>query len=117
MSNHPKEQAADLLEKAAAYITALEEQRATYVARDSKLASKKMEKRASKLNDAYQSVTGSSLEPDVLQKLSQDPKVAAAIEKLAAPTTSSNLGAAVSRRGAVSSADAADQAFINFLTE
>lgn len=110
------EQIADVLEKTAAYLDALEATREETVAND-------REKLASILKDRFEEVTGDSLDDDAFRKLAQaDLDVLSAFDKLVENhTASSDLGGPSDRRDhsatltVKEAAEKADEDFLNFL--
>lgn len=111
------EQIADVLEKTAAYVEAIESTKAEAVAND-------RQKLASLLKDRYEEATGEPLEEEALQKLaSTDLDVLAAFDKLAESRSNSvsDLGGPADRQDRSTplttkeAADRADEDFLNFL--
>lgn len=116
MAHNSKEHAALILEKAAEYIEALEQANAEHAARQSKLAARKQDKRASELNSAYLAATGKELPAEVLSKIAQDPAVTDAIKRLTAAEVPLDLGRAVTRQKRAGAVSDPEQALINFMT-
>jgi len=114
---HPKEVLADIFEKTADYIEALEASNAEYARRSSLAASKKRDKVAAKVATAYEHATGKSLPPELVSAIAENPKLAAAVQELVAAETPATLGAAVARDkvARVNQPEDADEAFLNFL--
>jgi hypothetical protein len=110
------EQIADVLEKAATYVEAIESTKADAVAHD-------RQKLASILNERYEEATGESLDDEALHKLAgADLDVLAAFDKLAESHSSvSDLGGPSDRHDRSASltvkeaSDKADEDFLNFI--
>jgi len=94
---HPLDTIADIFEKSAEYIEALEA-RAAYLEKiASKVQTETSEKKATVLKEKLQNVMGGGIDDDTISKLaaSSDPAVSALLEKLSSFTEAEELGSPV----------------------
>jgi hypothetical protein len=118
MATHPLHAVADILEKSAEYIDALEAHNASLVRSAGSVSAQDAEKRAASVKTKLTQFVGNGLNDDQLDKLamSDDPAVTALINKLASLDEAAEMGSAVKTQEKVASAgSAADDRFLNFV--
>lgn len=94
MPKYPAHIAADLLEKSAAYIEALEAENAQLRAAQNEQVAEKTAKTKAALASAYRDRTGNDLADDVLDKIAQDETIVKAFERVSAVDSPPSLGGA-----------------------
>ena len=120
MATHPLHAVADILEKSAEYIDALEAHNATLVRSAGSVSVQDAEKRAASVKTKLTQIVGHGLDADQLDKLamSDDPAVTALIDKLASLDEAAEMGSAVkTQEKTASEGNSADDRFLKFVLE
>lgn len=93
-AEHPLEMVADVLEKSANYIDALEEERNTLQTEKTQQRDAVLQKEAEELAQKYERATGEAIDVDVLKKIagSEDDEIKQLFDKLASFEDADELG-------------------------
>lgn len=113
MSEYSAKKTAELLEKSAAYIEALEAENAMLRARENEQVAEKTAETKAALASAYRERTGNELSDEVLDKIAQDETIVKAFERVSALDGPPALGSAhrISEKTAADGDESPEAAF------